>query len=159
MQFTVRFTFLYTGLALLLIPPTTSQEQCTLPTDQDVTEVANTIFEAIKTKGTAAQTVQEVFQVNFTCLAKVAQDMYAYATVVTNFTTTNSSSDSQVEQFHLRCGGGAWVVSPSSAFKNPANIPAMPFATETQFQCSNCEELPSANPESNCICEFAHVEE
>ena len=155
MQCAVKAVFLCTGLVLLLIPPTASQEQCTLPTDQDVKDVANNLFDALAPEGVTPQTVQELLQVHFTCLARVAQDMYAYATVVTNFTTT-SSSDSKVEQFQLHCVDDTWARSPGSLFKNPANIPAMPFTIETQFQCSECEakaaSTPNYNPDSNCLC-------
>ena len=162
MQIATKITLLCGGVMLLMTLPTASQEQCSLPTDQDVINVANQLYQKITSEGITPQSVQDLFQVHFTCLATVALDMYAYATVVANFTTTGSSV-SITQQFQIRCVGSAWKRSPFSDFKNPVNIPAMPFAIETQFQCSNCEETTSSaanyNPDSNCFCECVLVEE
>ena len=158
MQFAVSKALAVTGLALLLAPPSISQEQCNYPTDQDVKSVADTLFQTSVPEGTAPPTVQDLFQVHFTCLATVALDMYAYATVVANFTITESSEDT-VEQFQLRCVGGAWGPSPGSIFK--VNLPAMPFAIETQHQCFQCEEtslsLSNYDPDSHCLCECVYA--
>ena len=155
MQFAVKAAFLCTGLVLLLTPPTASQEQCSLPTDQDVRNVADEIFQSSTSDG-VAPSVQELLHKHFTCLATVALDMFAYATVIANFTHTGSS-DSTVQQFQLRCVDGAWEKSTFSSFKNPENLPAMPCDIETQIQCSLCEQLDPTlenyDPDSHCLCE------
>ena len=156
MLFAIKAAFLCTGFTLLLQTPlTASQEPCILPTDQDVKDVADIIFASLASEGAMAQSVQELFQVHFTCLARVAQDMYAYATVVANFTTDISGS--QVQQFQLRCVDDEWVRSVSTRFKDSADISAMPFAIETQFQCSQCEQMLASTPnyddDSHCLCE------
>ena len=152
MQFVpIKAALLCAGLSLLLVPPSTSQEQmqCTLPTDQDVMDVADELFEALQTEGMSLLTVQNLFKVQFTCLARVAKDMYAFAAVIANFTTTASNA---FEQFQLRCDGGAWMASTTTSFK-PRSLPY----NETQYQCSECEELPAStpnyDPDSYCLCE------
>ena len=150
---------LFVGTSLLISVPTTSQGQaCTFPTEQDVINVANEIF-AFIVSGGVPPSVQDLLQVHFTCLARVAQDMYTSATVVANFTFT-SSPDSTVEQYQLVCMSGAWTRSTFSNFKDPAALPAMPFAINTNYQCSLCEELTMGmqdsnyDSDSNCVCEY-----
>ena len=154
MQFVlIKAAFLCAGLSLLLVPPTASQDQCTLPTDQDVTYVADVLFEELVVEGIIPPTVQDLFEVNFTCLATVAKDMYAFATVIAIFTTT-ASAGNEVEQFQLRCDEGAWNVSTNPSFK-PVS---MPFTNETQYQCYECADLPAStpnyDPDSHCLCEL-----
>ena len=150
------------GMSLLLAAPTTSQGQpCTIPTEQNVRDVANQIFPSSDPEGEDIQ-IQELLQVHFTCLARVAQDMYSSATVVATFTTT-SSSNSTTAQYQLVCTSSAWTRSSVSGFKDPAALPAMPFAIETNYSCSQCEELqlseqgPNYDPDSNCIREYMYL--
>ena len=159
MQVATKTTLLCAGVVLLLTSPIVAQQRCTLPTNQDVEEVANELFKALATDETA-QTVQDLLEVHFTCLATVALDMYAYASVVVNLTTMGSP---ELTQFQLVCTDGAWGTSPSSYFEPPGNLPAMPFDVDTKYQCYECEELsssqPNYDPDSNCLCECLCVVE
>ena len=161
MQVATKLSLLCAGVVLLLTSPVASQEQCTIPTDQDVKEVANQIYETLTLEGDSPNTVQDVLEVHFTCLATVALDMYASATVVSNF-TINNSSGSIVDQFQLVCDNSTWEKSSLSGFETTSgNLPSMPFDIATQNRCSRCELVtsPLANydPDSNCICEYACV--
>ena len=161
MQVATKLALLCAGVVLLLTSPIASQEQCTIPTDQDVKEVANQIYKTLPVEGVPPSTVQDVLEVHFTCLATVALDTYAYATVVANF-TINNSSGSIVDQFQLVCDGGTWEKSSMSGFESTSgSLPSMPFGIATQFQCSNCEEItvsiPHYNTKSNCLCECVCV--
>ena len=154
----IRAALLCTGLTLLLTPPTASQEQCPLPTYQDVKNVADGIFEVIGSDGDVP-VVQEVFYVHFTCLATVGLEMYAYATVVANFTHNVNPDFINKVQFQLMCGSGGWVMDDT--FKDLGSLPTMPFAVETQFQCSKCANTGSGpngyDPDSNCLCEYIYI--
>ena len=161
MALSLRVVLLCVGTSLLLSAPTPSQGQaCTFPTEHDVIRVANDIFASIASDGNPPS-VQALLQMHFTCLARVSLDMYTSATVVANFTTADLP-DGTIQQYQLVCMSGTWEQSSISNFKDPAALPAMPFAIETNDQCSRCEELSmppqesNYDPDSNCVCEYMY---
>ena len=159
MTWTLATVTLYTGLSLL-IPSTISQDECTLPTNQDVVRVANLIYAVNTFEGTVATVVEELLEVHFTCLATVGHDMYSQASVIVNVTTTSDSAGSTVRQFQLRCLDSTWEQSPGSNFDNSASLLAAPFSIETQSRCSQCELLPNEgnyDPDSNCVRECIYT--
>ena len=144
MQFVaIKAVLLFTGLTILLVRPTALQEHCTLPTEQDVKEILDAFFANAAAEDTTPATVQDIFEVYFTCLAKVGKDMYAFATVIANLKITTSVGSKALKS-QLRCEGGAWKASlvettgRSVLFTN----------TVTQFQCYKCESIPP-----HCLCE------
>ena len=155
MKFITGIVLVCVEVCLLLIPPTSSQNQCTLPTNEDVRSVANYLY-SLNNEG-SPPTVQDVFQVHFICLATVAQDMYAYATLIANFTIT-SNSDILEQEFQLVCdGAGVWG-SASNDFIDPTDSLPMLFKIETESQCAQCGGMASStanyNPNSTCLCKW-----
>ena len=158
MALSLRVVLLCVGTSLLLSAPIPSQGQaCTFPNDHDVFIVATSII-STSDPGTV---LEELLQVHFTCLARVSLDMYTSATVVANV-TTDVLPGGTIEQFQLVCMSGTWEQSPNSSFKDSSALPEMPFAIETNDQCSQCEELSmppqesNYDPDSNCVCEYMY---
>ena len=148
MQFVaIKAVFLFTGLTILLVLSVASWEHCTLPTEQDLKEIIDARFGHLVAEGTAPATVYGIVEVHFTCLAKVAKDMYAVATV--NALMANSvDAHSEALEFLLRCEGSAWQASVL-VFTGLS----LPFTnTETQFQCYDCQVNP---PYCLCECQIA----
>ena len=125
MVFSPRVVLCFRMSSFLLVPTALQGQSCTFPTEQDVMNIANQIFDSIASKREGIH-VQDLLQVHFTCLATSAEDMYTSATVVATFTTT-SSSDSTTEQYQLVCTSGAWVRSSQSGFKDQAALPGGPY--------------------------------
>lgn len=142
----------FVAVALLTAPiASQGQQECDLPTVDDVTSVGEVILVIANPEGTSEPDITTT-RIHFTCLATVALDKYAWASVVVNFTTSDDPDVVQVEQFELRCVNGAWQVTPDTF---DPNLPSMPFDIVPQYQCSGCSQsAPTGSeydPDSNCI--------
>ena len=132
----------------LLTPLVAAQElqglQCDIPTSDDVRSVGQQLLRSLSPEG--GSIFITTIQMHYTCLATVALDKYSWASVVINFTDSNSPGVPQVEQFQMRCvDGNSWQRHPFNGFDS--NLPSMPF----EIQCLEyAPNTPNYDADSNC---------
>lgn len=144
MNFSMRLVFV--AVALLTTPIASNGQQCDFPTLQDVEETGGFQLNFDIPEG-APDLSLTVHDLHFTCLARVAFDMYSYASVVVNSTSSQEPDLPIVRQFEMMCGPTNKWISAGGVFD--PNIPSMPFHLNTEFRCGECTQLPPNFPNYN----------
>ena len=143
------------AVALLTVPIASHGQECDLPTQEEV-ESAGGVYLSSDIPEGADLITMTVYNMSFTCLARVAFDKYSYASVIVNATDSADTPFTTVRQFQVQCtNDGSWDPHELSEFDS--SVSSDPFNIETELRCSDCVELPpntaNYNNVTNCFCE------